>query len=805
MPHSLFHRLYLNLRAVLLMAAVALQLPLFAGAESSEAQWASPSGEAAALASGQGQHATSAHAEASAVLDINKVAKTPEQWAKKLGTSGQFVVPELSVRQRDPFGHEHGQITPIEANFLVEATPYVTYAAWGVVFLVLLGTLAAAWSMGRMRQEDGSIRRSLTLGSKQTLAFGGLTTLLVVIGALAVTAMQSSTRTNQHLAFTAHNVAMVEEIERDLLHLELAAEDFLLTQVDEDLVIFSNCAARMFDRLQHAEKELLKADEREAATLLKEHFLEYESKFLTIVEKVDRFNGIIDTQLVPTGEYLNDLMLATLETAHADRNHRLVLEAAEALDHLALARIHTQIYLRNGNEAEADIARHELQLGAKLLALMSQDVRGDLQKAWMSQAEQGYRFYAEEFQIAVSLLLEREAMVENVLHKLGKKIDQEGLALIEELHHDQAVLLEEADRNAASMMNLVSGVAGTAVVFAVVVSLFLIRSLVGSTRRVLKVLAAVAQGDLTQEPIAMKASDEMGELARATDQMAGSLKEIIRDVTFSAQEVAMASGEIAESSDEIAQGMNEQTTQVQQVSAAVEQMSCSVTEVARKSTDAAASADKSGNAAREGGEIVRDTIDGMQAISEAVSASASSVQELGKRGEQIGEIIATINDIADQTNLLALNAAIEAARAGEHGRGFAVVADEVRKLADRTTQATDEIGNSIQEIQTETTEAVGRMNAGTEQVTHGVAKASAAGESLSEIVSSAQDVAEMIQSIASAADQQSTASDDVARSIETISAVSQRTSERGQQAAQTAALLSQKAEALQTVCRRFKL
>ncbi|MEM1099125.1 MAG: methyl-accepting chemotaxis protein [Planctomycetota bacterium] len=585
----------------------------------------------------------------------------------------------------------------------------------------------------------------------------------------------------------------------------MAAEDFLLTQVDEDLVIFSDCAARMLDRLQHAEKELLKASEREAATLLKEHFLKYETKFLTIVEKVDRFNGIVDSQLVPTGEYLNDLMLAILETAHADRNDRLVLESAEALDHLALARIHTQIYLRTGNEAEAEIARHELELGAKLLALMGRDVRGDLQRAWMSQAEQGYRFYAEEFQLAVSLLHEREAMVENVLHKLGKKIDQEGLALIDELHHDQEVLLQEADQNAASMMNLVSGVAGAAVVFAVVVSLLLIRSLVGSTRRVLNVLAAVAQGDLTQEPIAMKASDEMGELARATDQMAGSLKEIIRDVTFSAQEVAMASGEIADSSDQIAQGMNEQTTQVQQVSAAVEQMSCSVTEVARKSTDAATSADKSGNAAREGGEIVRDTIDGMHAISEAVSASAMSVQELGKRGEQIGEIIATINDIADQTNLLALNAAIEAARAGEHGRGFAVVADEVRKLADRTTQATDEIGTSIQEIQTETTEAVGRMNAGTEQVTHGVAKASAAGDSLGEIVSAAQDVAEMIQSIASAADEQSTASDDVARSIETISAVSQRTSERGQQAAQTAALLSQKAEALQLMCRRFKL
>jgi methyl-accepting chemotaxis protein len=315
---------------------------------------------------------------------------------------------------------------------------------------------------------------------------------------------------------------------------------------------------------------------------------------------------------------------------------------------------------------------------------------------------------------------------------------------------------------------------------------------------------AQGDGDLTQR-IDVKSKDEIGQLGGYVNQFIKKIHDVISEVSGATREVASAATEIASSSEEIASGMNEQSSQVTQISSAIEQMSSSVVEVARKSAEAANNAQESGKVATEGGQVVSETITGMNAISDAVTASAASVSELGKRGEQIGQIIEVINDIADQTNLLALNAAIEAARAGEHGRGFAVVADEVRKLADRTTKATEEIAESITAIQDETSQAVERMNAGTEQVKVGVEKATQAGQSLEQIVAGAQEVSSMIQSIAAAAEEQSATSEEVSRNVEQISAVTKQTSEGTNQAATAAVQLSEKAEQLLRLVGTFKV
>jgi methyl-accepting chemotaxis protein len=209
--------------------------------------------------------------------------------------------------------------------------------------------------------------------------------------------------------------------------------------------------------------------------------------------------------------------------------------------------------------------------------------------------------------------------------------------------------------------------------------------------------------------------------------------------------------------------------------------------------------------ARQGGKTVESSLQKMRAIAASVRATANKVQELGKGSDQIGEIISVIDDIADQTNLLALNAAIEAARAGEQGRGFAVVADEVRKLAERTSKATKEIAQMIQRIQVETRSAVEAMREGTRQVEEGVDSTAEAGKALADIIRTAEQAGQMISQIAGAAAEQSTATDEASANIEKIAQVTRETATGTRQSVHACRELTTLALELQHLAGQFKL
>jgi methyl-accepting chemotaxis protein len=339
----------------------------------------------------------------------------------------------------------------------------------------------------------------------------------------------------------------------------------------------------------------------------------------------------------------------------------------------------------------------------------------------------------------------------------------------------------------------------------IAVATFIARSITRSLSRMLGMIQEIASKNLTQSDLTVTCRDEVGQAEGALNGMKNNLRELINSIAATAEQVASASQEISSSAAQSAENARVQSDQTQQVVAAMQEMAKTVQQVLDSSTSASDSSQKAAEAAHRGGQVVEEALATIRSIADSSKGVAASIATLGSSSEQISKIVGVIDDIADQTNLLALNAAIEAARAGERGRGFAVVSDEVRKLAERTTQATKEIASTVDAIQSETGLAVSAMDKGTRDVTAGVAKTSASGEALREIIQMSAKVGDVISEITSAANQQSDATQQVNASMSQISNLVQESSVAANHTASACTDLSNLALDLRSLVNQFKL
>jgi methyl-accepting chemotaxis protein len=349
------------------------------------------------------------------------------------------------------------------------------------------------------------------------------------------------------------------------------------------------------------------------------------------------------------------------------------------------------------------------------------------------------------------------------------------------------------------------GLAVAGLAIGLVIAWLISRSIRGTMTGMVEMIQEIATNNLAIEDIPVTSQDETGHAGDALNRMKNNLREIIRSIAATAENVASASEEISSSATQQAQSAETQKDQTMQVATAMQEMSSTVSTVSESCNKAADAAREAAETARHGGSIVEGTLSKMRLIAESVGATARKMEGLGKSSDQIGRIIGVIDDIADQTNLLALNAAIEAARAGEQGRGFAVVADEVRKLAERTTTATKEIAQMIKNIQDETKTAVTAMENGTRQVEEGVDLTAKAGDSLRAIIQVSEQVGGMITEIATAATEQSSTTEQVNGNVEQIARLGKESAIGAQQSAIACQDLSSLALNLQNLVGKFKL
>jgi len=568
-------------------------------------------------------------------------------------------------------------------------------------------------------------------------------------------------------------------------------------------------AARVVNRLNEIEAQLIKLRaDTDQADLLK--LLNGQSETVRTLEKVFTDLGQLLNDRASSHLRLNEhseqavaavakVESQVLKTVSQEQDSSEQLEEftniLQLRQHIQNARYEVLAYVFSGQESYELAAITAIDESLKEIGQISQDqAEGNVSGLKMAgQALQDYRSQLGQFK---DIQVKTEAAHES-MEALGETL----LASTDEL---AGLLSARRDSEASRSRTTLAGVAGLALVLGLSAAWLITQQVIMPLRQTLSAAERIAQGDLSKDLVVTR-RDELGELQQRMQSMTLNLRQLIGGISEGVAKIASAAEQLSSVTQQTAVGVNNQKEETDQVATAMNQMTSTVMEVARNAEEASEAASQADQQAREGDTVVNDAIEQIERLASEVTNSTRAMSQLKSESDKIGGVLDVIKSVSQQTNLLALNAAIEAARAGEAGRGFAVVADEVRSLAQRTQQSTEEIEELIATLQNGTQQVVNALDASKSLTDSSVDLSRQAGCALEHITRTVSAIQNMNQQIATAGEEQSAVAEQINRSILNVRDISDQTAAASEQTAASSAELARLGQALQEMVGKFRV
>lgn len=613
--------------------------------------------------------------------------------------------------------------------------------------------------------------KNLKLNTQLQLAFGLMIALLIITSTIAYTGLSKTYDGFVEYRGLAKDTNLAGRVQANMLMMRLSVLGFINTRSEDKINQYNERVDKMNTFLKEAKVEIQEPKRAELVKKVVSEVRTYENGFSSVVDLYKQRNDVVSTELDPAGLAMRKSTTDIIESAYRDGDPDAAFYASRVQEHLLLGRLFVTKYLVTNATSDAERAIDELSNKMRVaLTELDSQIQNPSRRVLLAKISENHQQYVKAFSSVRSIIEKRNNLIDNTLNRLGPIVAGHIEDVKLSVKHDQDQLgpmVQSGAENANSLVAIISVIALFIGLVCSVVMGKVIRKPIGGEPTVIAAIAnEISKGDFSQNlPLEEKDSG----IYRSVVEMSHELQGLIRSMLTTSNSLTESADKSSTIASQNAERVLEQKLMTDQVVVAVEEMSASIQEIVNNASESAKKSELGLEEANKGRDSVQETLSSITALATDLSDAMSVITELEKQSNEIGSVVEVIQGISEQTNLLALNAAIEAARAGEQGRGFAVVADEVRTLAQRTQESTTEIQTIIQNLQLGTTKTVEVMEKSTRQAQETVERSATIDVALSAIQALINDISSMNSQVATAVDQQSKVTGEITINVTSIS------------------------------------